>query len=163
MSDICGFPGMVDAYIAGAQARGQRMALLLVGIGVADRRRGWLEPDAQPTLAERAARRLSRCVEEEEKAGAVVPLRADTFGVLLPRLRSGLQAREAANRILYTLACPFRASIGIAIYPYDGRDAPELLRCAAAALANARRGERPTYRFYLRALATSAASSSPLL
>lgn len=153
---------MVDAYIAAAEVRGQRIALLLVGIGVPPALRGWIEPDAHPTLAERAARRLARCVEEEEKGGAVAPLRAGTFGVLLPRLRSGLQAREAANRILGTLACPFRPNIGIAIYPCDGRDAPALLRCAATALAHARHGERPTYRFYLRAFAAGAASSSPL-
>src|SRR5687767_7159398 len=163
MRTECGFLEMVDAYIAGGEARGQRVAQLLVGIDVPQTLRGWIEPDAQPALAERAAGRLARCVEEDEKGGAVAPLRADTFGVLLPRLRSGLQAREAANRILGTLACPFRPSIGIAIYPCDGRDAPALLRCAATALARARRGERPTYRFYLRAFATSAASASPLL
>jgi GGDEF domain-containing protein len=156
------FLEMVGACIAGAEAHGQRVALLLVGIDVSQPLRGWIEPEARPTLAERAAGRLVRCVEEE-KGGAVAPLRADTFGVLLPRLRSGLQARDAANRILGALACPLRPSIGIAIYPCDGPDAPSLLRCAATALARARHGERPTYRFYLRAFATSAASSSPLL
>ena len=161
MRTECGFLEMVDAYIAGAEARGQRVALLLVGIGVPPPLRGWIEPDAHPTLPERAAKRLARCVEEEEEGGAVAPLRTGTFGVLLPRLRSGLQAREAANRILGTLACPFRPNIGIAIYPCDGRDAPALLRRAATALALARRGERPTYRFYMRAFASS--SSSPPL
>jgi predicted signal transduction protein with EAL and GGDEF domain len=163
MRNECGFFQSIDACIAGAQAGGQRVALLLVGIDVTQTLCGWIEPEARPALAERAARRLARCVEEEAKGGAVAPLRADTFGVLLPRLRSGLQARDAANRILGTLACPFRPNIGIAIYPCDGPDAPALLRCAAAALARARHGHRPTYRFYLRGFATSAASPSALL
>ena len=163
MDGKCGFPEMVDAYIAGAQVLGQRVALLLVGIDCAGPRSAWIDPDARPTLEARASLRLARCVEHEEKAAAVVPLRARTFGVLLPHLRNGLQAREAANRILWALGTPFRPSIGIAIYPCDGRDAPALLRCAAAALASASRARRPTYRFYLRDFATSAASSPPLL
>jgi predicted signal transduction protein with EAL and GGDEF domain len=157
------FLAKVDACIAGSEGAAQRAAILLVATGIPEPRQRWMGPDSQPPLLERALRRLSQCVQDEEGEGTVLPLRADTFGVVLPKLRNGLQAREAAHRILGALACPFRTSIGIALYPADGCDAPTLLRRAAAALADARRGAGPTYCFYLRDLATSAASSSPLL
>src|SRR5436190_1823100 len=80
--------------------------------------------------------------------GPAARLREDVFGVVLPRLRHGLQAREAAGRIIGALGFPLRARIGIALYPLDARTSTALLRCAAEALAHARRHDRPTYRFY---------------
>jgi len=162
MGDSRGFVASIEASLAGAETRAHRTAVLLVGIDGPRRLQGWLEPAAIETLGHRAGCRISSCVQEED-GGTVVLLRADAFGVVLPRLRSGLQARAAANRILATLAGPFGPRIGIAIAPCDGRHALVLVRCAATALARARQGDRPTYRFYLRAFATSAASSSPLL
>ena len=83
-----------------------------------------------------------------EAGGASGWLHGDTFGLLIPRMHSGLHARETANRVLVAFA-PLRASIGIAVYPGDGRDARGMIGCAAAALARARCEKRPTYCFYL--------------
>ena len=146
----------VEASVRESQANGRRFAVLLAGF---DRPRGlgaWLEPGADASLRQRAGERLARLVEA---GGASGWLHGDTFGLLLPRLHSGLRARETANRVLAAMG-PLRASVGIAIYPGDGRDAHGVIGCAAAALARARCEKRPTYRF---AFATSAASSSPLL
>jgi len=148
----------VEASVRESQANGRRFAILLAGF---DRPRilgAWLEPGADASLRQRAAERLARLVES---GGASGWLRGDTFGLLLPRMHSGLHARETASRVLATLG-PLRASVGIAIYPGDGEDAGGVIGCAAAALARARCEKRPTYWFY-RAFATSAASSSPLL
>lgn len=139
----------VEASVRESQANGRRFAVLLAGF---DRPRGlgaWLEPDADASLRQRAGERLARLVES---GGASGWLQADTFGLLLPRMRSGLHARETAYRILGAFG-PLRASVGIAIYPGDGRDACAVIGCAAAALARARCEGRPTYCFYLSGLA----------
>lgn len=149
----------LEASVSESQATGRRFALLLAGF---DRPRGlgaWLEPGADASLRQRAGERLARLVGA---GGAMGWLHGDTFGLLLPRMHSGLQARETANRVLVALG-PLRASVGIAIYPGDGRDACGVIGCAEAALARARCEKRPTYCFYFGAFATSAASSSPLL
>lgn len=150
----------VDGNLREARGCGQRLAVFLVGV---DRRRGLhatLEGEAGPSLRTRASERLAGCVEEGAFAAR---LHEDTFGLVKPRLRNGLQARETAIRILGSLGSPYRTSIGIAVFPGDGLRASELLCCAAWALSHARRARRPTYCFYFRAFATSAASSSPLL
>jgi len=148
----------VEASVRESQANGRRFAILLAGF---DRPRGlgaWLEPGADARLRQRAGERLAQLVEV---GGASGWLHADTFGLLLPRMRSGLHARETAYRVLGAFG-PLRTSVGIAIFPGDGRDACGVIGCAAAALSRARCENRPTYWFY-RAFATSAASSSPLL
>lgn len=135
----------VEASVRESQANGRRFAILLAGF---DRPRGlgaWLEPGADASLRQRAGERLARLVEA---GGASGWLHGDTFGLLLPRLHSGLHARETANRVLVALG-PLRASIGIAIYPGDGRDACGVIGCAEAALERARCERRPTYCFYL--------------
>lgn len=143
-----------------AKACGQRFGVYLVGLDRAPQLERDLRPDERALLLARARERLELCAESDS---TLAFLRADTFGLLVPHLRNGLQAREAAVRILGALGHPMRASIGISVYPWDGHCASELLCCAAWALARARRHARATYCFYLRALATSAASSSPLL
>ena len=139
----------VEASVRDSEANGRRFAILVAGF---DRPRGlgaWLEPGADASLRRRAGERLARLVEA---GGASGWLHGDTFGLLLPRMQSGLQARETANRVLVALG-PLRASVGIAIYPGDGRDARGVIGCAAAALARARCEKRPTYCFYLSGLA----------
>ena len=143
------FLEVVEASVRESEANGRRFALLMAGF---DRPRGlgaWLEPGADASLRQRAGERLARLVEA---GGASGWLHGDTFGLLLPRMHSGLHARETANRVLVTLG-PLRASVGIAIYPGDGQDARGVIGCAAAALARARCDKRPTYCFYLSGLA----------
>ena len=154
------FLDTLDSRTREAKACGQRFGVYLVGLDRAPQLERDLRPDERPLLLTRAGERLERCADGDS---TVALLRADTFGLLVPHLRNGLQAREAAVRILGALGHPMRASIGISVYPWDGRCASELLCCAAWALARARRHARATYCFYLRAFATSAASSSPLL
>jgi diguanylate cyclase (GGDEF)-like protein/PAS domain S-box-containing protein len=81
--------------------------------------------------------------------------------VLIKGIRSAEDAASHAQRILDALARPFTldgrsisvgASIGISIYPSDGRDFPELLKCADAAMHSAKEAGRGTFRFFSPAL-----------
>lgn len=84
-------------------------------------------------------------------------LGGDEFTVLLCGLRDAADAGRVAERLLETLARPFRvgehevftnASVGIAVYPDDSRNADELLRNADAAMYESKRHGVNGYRFY---------------
>lgn len=81
----------------------------------------------------------------------------DEFTVLLPYIKSAGEVAEVANNILNSLLLPFSilgneftigASIGIGIYPDDGKDASTLLSCADNAMYSAKEGGRASCHFY---------------
>jgi diguanylate cyclase (GGDEF)-like protein/PAS domain S-box-containing protein len=95
-------------------------------------------------LLQETARRIRSVLRESD---TVARLGGDEFAVLLPTTDSQ-GAKEAARKILGSLEQPFfledllipiGASIGIALYPYHGRDADSLIRRADAAMYMAKR------------------------
>jgi diguanylate cyclase (GGDEF)-like protein/PAS domain S-box-containing protein len=92
-------------------------------------------------------------------------LGGDEFTLLLPRLRHGENALLVVQRILDLMHRPFildgremvvTASIGIAIYPDDGADAPSLLKHADTAMYHAKDLGRDNAQFYSTALTEEA-------
>jgi diguanylate cyclase (GGDEF)-like protein/PAS domain S-box-containing protein len=82
----------------------------------------------------------------------------DEFAILLPDLDAGDEAARIAQRILDLVARPCRlddqelhmsCSIGISVYPRDGRNAEMLLKNADIALYRAKDMGRNGYQFYL--------------
>jgi diguanylate cyclase (GGDEF)-like protein len=78
-------------------------------------------------------------------------LGGDEFAILLPRLPHRGTAAELAGRVRDALERPYvllgvtvevEASIGIALFPEDGDDVPELLRRADVAMYDAKRHRR---------------------
>jgi diguanylate cyclase (GGDEF)-like protein/PAS domain S-box-containing protein len=100
-----------------------------------------------------AAKRMKSVVREED---TVSRLGGDEFVLLLP----GVDARGAAQvaqKLLETIAQTYRiepydlnvtASMGIALYPEDGRDLETLSKNADAAMYRAKQAGRHDYRFY---------------
>ncbi|NJM12812.1 MAG: EAL domain-containing protein [Synechococcaceae cyanobacterium SM1_2_3] len=81
----------------------------------------------------------------------------DEFAVLTPDLRDGDDVARIADRILETVAQPYRlddhelltsCSIGISLYPRDGRNAENLLKNADIALYRAKDMGRNNHQFY---------------
>jgi len=115
---------------------------------------------AGDTLLRAVAERLQGVIREEwARTGG------DEFVLLAPGLRSGEEAAALARRVLSVLARPFSidgnavtagASIGIALYPRDGRDFAELAKNAEAALQHAKERGRGTFSFYTPQLSTRA-------
>src|SRR5688572_10088739 len=108
------------------------------------------------------AERLGNLVHGEE---TLARLGGDDF-VLIQNIKSIEDAAAAAQRILGVLARPFTvqgktlnvaASIGISIYPNDGRDFVELLKNADAALYHAKESGKGTWRLFAPALNARAA------
>ena len=81
-------------------------------------------------------RRLAHCVRQGDTAAR---LEADGFALVLPGLHHGEDATRIAEKVLRALRKPFplteetvplTASLGVAIFPEDGEDAPALLASA---------------------------------
>ncbi|PKI14878.1 bifunctional diguanylate cyclase/phosphodiesterase [Colwellia sp. 12G3] len=83
----------------------------------------------------------------------------DEFTVLLPYIKSTEEVAAVAADILDSLLLPFSilsneitigASIGIGIFPDDGKDASTLLSCADNAMYSAKEGGRASCHFYTK-------------
>jgi diguanylate cyclase (GGDEF)-like protein len=95
-------------------------------------------------LLQSTARRLVACVRN---ADTVSRLGGDEFVVLLPEVARAEDAALSGDKILTALSTPHRldqqdlnvtVSIGISVYPGDGKDAETLLKNADAALFHAK-------------------------
>ncbi len=103
--------------------------------------------------------------EGEAPKGQVSRLGGDEFTVLLTDLTEPQDAAKVAHRVLEELAKPLpvggyelvtTASIGIAIYPFDGEDPGTLLRNADTAMYHAKSRNRNDFEFYTEAMNATA-------
>jgi diguanylate cyclase (GGDEF)-like protein/PAS domain S-box-containing protein len=105
-------------------------------------------------LLQSVAERLTNCVRESD---TVARFGGDEFAILLTQIPRAQDAANAARAIKETLDQAFlfddqevfvASSIGIAIYPTDGRDTAGLLKNAGAALDRAKNQGGNNYQFY---------------
>jgi diguanylate cyclase (GGDEF)-like protein/PAS domain S-box-containing protein len=98
-----------------------------------------------------------RLVKQLRVGDTVCRVGGDEFVVVLPESRRSTDAANVAAKIIETLSVPVQAadrelsvtpSIGIAVYPEDGRDAAMLLRNADAAMYHAKESGRANYQFF---------------
>lgn len=91
------------------------------------------------------------------RPGDIARLGGDEFMVLLPSLRSTVDAGGVAERLIMALREPIQLasnslvvtpSVGIAIFPQDGSDAETLLRNADLAMYFAKRRSPGTFAFF---------------
>lgn len=113
-------------------------------------------------LLKMVAARLLSAVRKDD---TVARLGGDELTVILGSLKDSNYAATAAKHILGHLAEPFRlqgqdvfvsASIGISIYPRDGKDATTLLKNADTAMYMAKNAGRQRYHFYSQDLTDKA-------
>jgi diguanylate cyclase (GGDEF)-like protein/PAS domain S-box-containing protein len=100
------------------------------------------------------AQRLTSCVRESD---TVARFGADEFAVLLMQLSRTQDAANTAKAIKQAVEQAFlidgrelfiTSSIGISVYPQDGRDTATLLKNAGVALQRAKEKGRGDYEFY---------------
>jgi diguanylate cyclase (GGDEF)-like protein/PAS domain S-box-containing protein len=109
-------------------------------------------------LLQSVAKRLSRWVREED---TVARLGGDEFIMLLQSIEDPDYAVHVAQRILESIAAPFRvgdqelyitASLGITLFPHDGRDLETLVSNADMAMYRAKEGGRNSYKLFTPAM-----------
>ena len=124
-------------------------------------------------LQQVAARLRASCRDREDQVSPamqaldpeVARLGGDEFTVIMAGLADPEDAGKLARRILSSLAHPFRienreifvnASIGIAVYPFDGKDLETLLMHADTAMYKAKEQGGNSYQAYSRSMNATA-------
>ncbi|HEX5477705.1 MAG TPA: diguanylate cyclase, partial [Burkholderiales bacterium] len=148
-----------QAILAAARGRSQ-LALLCVDLDRFKLVNDSLDHRTGDALLRAVSERLGGLLQDE----TVARVGGDEFVVLAP-IQAPEDAAALAQRLLDVLARPFSvegrslgvaASIGIGVYPADGRDFAELLKNADAAMFHAKESGRGTFRFFSPELNTRA-------
>ncbi len=134
----------VGVAMAHAQRRGERLGVLFLDLDHFKDVNDSLGHQAGDELLKAVAARLSAAMRRDD---TVARIGGDEFVVLLAHIADAAQAEHVARKILTLLKAPVRlgdrelfvnGSIGISLYPDDGRNFDDLLRNADAALYRAK-------------------------
>ena len=142
-----------QAVLAAARSRGS-LALLFLDLDRFKLVNESLGHGAGDVLLRAVAERLGATLRRDD---TLARIGGDEFVLLWNGLKNSQDASTLAQRALAILARPFTvegrtlsitASIGISVYPGDGRDFGELLKNADAAAAHAKETGRNSFRFF---------------
>jgi diguanylate cyclase (GGDEF)-like protein/PAS domain S-box-containing protein len=142
-----------QAILAAARSRGQ-LAVLLFDLDRFKLVNDSLGHQAGDALLRAVAERLQNTLRRED---TLARLGGDEYVLLWDGLKSVQEAAVVAQRIQGVLQRPFTvegrtlnvtASIGISIYPNDGRDFSGLLKSADTAMYHAKDSGRGAFRFF---------------
>ncbi|MGY0195385.1 putative bifunctional diguanylate cyclase/phosphodiesterase [Leptothrix sp. BB-4] len=152
----------LDRAIAAAERAQRRVAVLFIDLDNFKTVNDSLGHAAGDRLLEAVAQRLVTRTRREDTLGR---LGGDEFILVLEQLHEAPEAAQVAQELLALLEAPFhiagqdvyvQSSIGISLYPEDAHEAGELVRDADAAMYQAKRAGRGTYRFYTESLTAAA-------
>jgi diguanylate cyclase (GGDEF)-like protein/PAS domain S-box-containing protein len=153
----------LDQSIARAVRYGRQIAVLFLDLDGFKLINDSLGHSVGDQLLQSVAARL---LESVRTSDTVSRLGGDEFVVLLPELAQPEDAAFTAQRMLQSVARPHRAgthdlhvrlSIGLSIFPDDGRDSQTLIKNADTAMYHAKEAGSQSYRFFKPALNDRAA------
>jgi len=163
------FQEYLQRALSHAQRHEEHLALLFLDLDNFKQVNDTMGHQAGDALLTDLADRLTECLRREDPllrlpaTAAASPMETvarvggDEFLVLLPHLGSGADAALVARRILQALERPFRVagtdfhcstSIGISVFPEDGRSVPELIKNADIAMYHAKDQGRNNYQYF---------------
>ena len=156
------FQDRLSMAVAQAHRNSQRLAVLFLDLDRFKSVNDSLGHAAGDRLIQDVAERLRTCLREGD---TVARLGGDEFTLLLPGVAQVVDAARVAEKVLDSLRVPFliedrelltTASIGISLYPEDGRDADTLVKNADAAMYRAKQQGRDNYQLCAPALNATA-------
>ena len=148
------FSDRLEQDIAEAERRGRIVGLILLDLDRFKTINDTLGHGAGDALLQHVARRLVGCVRVDD---TVARLGGDEFAVVLADVAHPGDAARVARTILEGFAPPFSvlgrelfmgASLGISLYPLDGREIDILMKNADVAMYRVKESGRSSYQFY---------------
>ncbi len=148
--------------IAQAKRQNRQLAVLFLDIDRFKNINDSLGHAMGDELLKEVAKRLQNILRDDDTAAR---LGGDEFTILVENLEDPSQAAVVASKIQEKFKSPFKiagrelhvtASIGISIYPEDGKDVADLTKNADAAMYQAKEQGRNNYRYYTSELTRSA-------
>jgi diguanylate cyclase (GGDEF)-like protein/PAS domain S-box-containing protein len=140
--------------IARAERSNRKVAVLFIDLDNFKNINDTLGHDVGDELLRQVSRRLSECVRLED---TIARQGGDEFIVLLDSLEDSRGASVVAQKILNALRQSFMlsgteshvsGSVGIALYPEDGRDAQTLMKNADTAMFHGKGLGKNTYQYF---------------
>jgi diguanylate cyclase (GGDEF)-like protein len=148
--------------LAHSKRDGQHSAVLICDLDHFKKINESLGPVAGDAVLVEVASRLKTCVRDSD---TVARLGSDEFIVLLSKCDGPNAAALTANRIVQALVEPIvihahrlhvSVSIGMALFPEDGKDVNDLLQAAHVAMYHAKEFGRGNYQFFTSAMNSNA-------
>lgn len=148
------FETRLDEEISRARRESSQLALLLIDLDNFKKINDSFGHDGGDLMLEEASMRLKSCLRAED---LVARVGNDEFGVMLPTIASDGDASRVAEKLLMTLARPYTiagreqrqsATIGVAVFPKDGKTSQALFRSADFAMHTAKQNGGATYSTY---------------
>ncbi|WP_275096063.1 putative bifunctional diguanylate cyclase/phosphodiesterase [Sedimenticola hydrogenitrophicus] len=148
------FDRRLDQSIEQARRAGQMVGLVHLNLVRFRDINSSLGQDAGDQLLKKIARRLVRCVKPDD---VVARLAGDEFVLILPSLALKSDLVRSIGKLQRTLAKPVtlsgyalqvHASIGVSVFPDDGKDAEELQRNVAMAMHRVKKEGKGGCRFF---------------
>jgi diguanylate cyclase (GGDEF)-like protein/PAS domain S-box-containing protein len=158
------FQDRLSVAVAQAHRLGHRVAVLFLDVDRFKMINDSLGHSRGDRLLQQVSERLSLCVREGD---TVARLGGDEFTLILPGLLKAEDVAKVADKILESLRQPFQlegrelyvtASIGVSLFPDDGRDTETLLKYADTAMYRAKEQGRDGYQLYQVGMTETAVS-----
>ena len=163
LPDRTRFHLQLDSAIARSVRDGRRIALMFIDLDNFKLINDSEGHGAGDLIIQAAAQRLLASARANDM---VCRLGGDEFTIILDSVHAPDEARVVADRIVHSMTAAIEingrpamvsASVGIALWPDDGRDADVLLSHADAAMHQAKQRGKRQYQFYTAATTSTAA------
>ncbi|MDY6941787.1 MAG: PAS domain S-box protein [Pseudomonadota bacterium] len=154
--------GLLEKALLSARRSGSHLAILFLDLDRFKTINDSLGHDVGDRLLMSVGQRLKSCLRQSD---TVARQGGDEFIILLPDIRNLDRVVSIAEHLLEVIGQPYEVrglqlnitpSIGVALYPRDGRDGPTLIKNADTAMYAAKERGRANIRFFSRDMAERA-------